>query len=104
MGLGREPYPDPTQLHPESKYFDSKSSESDPRWQLGDVRFVKKFHKPVSREELKKDPLLSEMMLFKRNRLSITRVTEEEYRRVLGLGGGEEAGCPVCVLRGSVIP
>jgi len=91
MEIEGDPYPDPTQFDPESKYFDSKSSESDPRWQLVDVRFVKKFHKPVSREELKKDPLLSEMMLFKRNRLSITRVTEEEYRRVLELAGEEEA-------------
>ncbi|NBW70678.1 MAG: EVE domain-containing protein, partial [Bacteroidetes bacterium] len=28
----REAYPDALQFDPESKYFDEKSSESDPRW------------------------------------------------------------------------
>jgi predicted RNA-binding protein with PUA-like domain len=87
MEVCSEPYPDPTQFNPDSKYFDEKSSESDPRWQLVDVKFVQKFDNPVTRDELKEDELLRDMMLFKRNRLSITRVTEKEYKKILALAG-----------------
>lgn len=87
MEICSEPYADPTQFDPESKYFDPKSDESDPRWQLVDVSFVRKFDKPVTRDELREDPLLEEMMLFRISRLSITKVTAEEYKRILDLAG-----------------
>lgn len=83
--VASEPYPDPLQFDPDSDYFDEKSSESEPRWHLVDVGFVKKFDKPVERDELKEDAICSEMMLFKRNRLSITPVTKEEFERVVEL-------------------
>lgn len=87
MEICSKPYPDPTQFDPDSKYFDPKSSEQEPRWMLVDVKFVSRFDSPVIRDSLKSDPLLSEMMIFKRNRLSITPVTEQEYRKVLELAG-----------------
>ena len=90
MEVCSEPYPDPLQFDPVSKYFDEKSSESDPRWQLVDVKFIQKFENPVSRDELKKHDDLLEMQLFKRNRLSITEVREEEYKKILKLAGAEE--------------
>lgn len=86
MEVCTEPYPDPLQFDPDSKYFDEKSSESDPRWQLVDVKFIQKFDKEVTRDMLK-DAGLTEMQLFKRNRLSITEVTEEEYKQILKLAG-----------------
>ncbi|MEX0994556.1 MAG: EVE domain-containing protein [Balneolaceae bacterium] len=85
MEICSEPYPDPTQFDPGSKYFDEKSSESDPTWQLVDVKFIQKFKEPVTRDELKEVPELKNMMLFKRNRLSITKVREEEYKKILEL-------------------
>lgn len=85
MEICSEPYPDPTQFDPESNYFDEKSRESDPTWWLVDVKFVRKFRTPVTRDSLKEDPLLSGMTLFRRNRLSITPVSEKEYQRVLEL-------------------
>jgi len=87
MEVCTEPYPDPLQFDPDSKYFDPKSSESDPRWQLIDVKFIQKFEKPVTRDELKEHEDLLEMQLFKRNRLSITEVTEEQYNKILKLAG-----------------
>jgi predicted RNA-binding protein with PUA-like domain len=90
MEVSSEPYPDPLQFDPDSKYFDEKSSESDPRWQLVDVKFIQKFENPVSRDELKKHDDLLEMQLFKRNRLSITEVREEEYKKILKLAGAED--------------
>lgn len=89
MEVCTEPYPDPLQFDPDSKYFDEKSSESDPRWQLVDVKFIRKFDNPVTRDELKEHDDLLEMQLFNRNRLSITQVTQEEYRKILGLAGVE---------------
>lgn len=79
MEVASKPYPDPTQFNPNSKYFDEKSSESNPRWMLVDVKFVKKFDKPVTRAEMKKVPELENMKIFKRIRLSITPVTKSEW-------------------------
>ncbi|MEX2463584.1 MAG: EVE domain-containing protein [Balneolaceae bacterium] len=87
MEICSEPYPDKFQFDPESKYFDEKSSESNPRWQLVDVKFIRKFENPVTRNMLKEDESLLEMQLFKRNRLSITEVNEEEYHKILKLAG-----------------
>ncbi len=88
MEIASEPYPDPTQFDPESNYFDPKSRESDPTWYLVDVKFVEKFENPVSREVLKRLPETQEMMLFRRNRLSITEVTPAEYEKILELARG----------------
>ncbi len=79
MEVASAPYPDPTQFDPKSKYFDEKSSESKPRWMLVDVKFVEKFDKPVTREDLKEVLELEDMWIFKRNRLSITPVTQKEW-------------------------
>ena len=89
MEVCTKPYPDPLQFNPESKYFDEKSSESEPRWHLVDVKFIRKFDNPVTRDALKEDESLLEMQLFKRNRLSITEVTEEEYEKILKMAGEE---------------
>ena len=88
MEVCTESYPDPLQFDPDSKYFDEKSSESDPRWHLVDVKFIQKFKKPVTRDELKEHEDLLEMQLFKRNRLSITEVTEEQFEKILKLANG----------------
>ena len=85
MEVCSKPYPDPYQFDPDSKYFDAKSSENNPRWMLVDLKYVQTFQQPVDRDVLQKDPILAEMMLFKRNRLSITPVTPEQYKRVLQL-------------------
>ena len=80
--VASEPYPEHTQFDPESKYFDDKSSEEDPRWQLVDVKFVQKFDEPVTRTAMKKEPSLEEMIIFNRIRLSITPVTEAEWKKI----------------------
>ena len=62
VGLAKvasKPYPDPTQFDPESKYYDPKSSEENPRWCLVDVKFVRKLKRTISLTELKVSPLLA---------------------------------------------
>lgn len=90
MEVASEPYPDFTQFDPKSKYFDEKSSEDNPRWQLVDVKFIQKFKNPVTREAMKEEPTLADMLIFKRSRLSITPVTEAEWKKIHEMAGAEE--------------
>ena len=80
-------YPDPTQFDADSDYFDKKSSTDAPIWFLVDVRHESTFPQPLDRAILQHDPMCCEMMLFKRNRLSITPVTSEEWLAVHQLAG-----------------
>jgi predicted RNA-binding protein with PUA-like domain len=73
-------YPDPTQFDPTSPYYDPKSTQETPRWMLVDVRFVKKTPL-ISLAALRAHPELAGMrVLAKGNRLSITPVTDGEWR------------------------
>lgn len=87
MNVASKPYPDFTQFDPSSKYFDPKSSEENPTWQMVDVEFTQKFEKVVTRDILKEDPLLQKMELFRLARHSITPVREEEWLRIHELAG-----------------
>jgi predicted RNA-binding protein with PUA-like domain len=80
--ISSESYPDPSQFDTESDYYDPKSSLQNPRWFLVNVTFMSIFKHPVTRAKLQEHPVLSNMMLFKRNRLSITPVTEDEWNYV----------------------
>ncbi len=89
MEVASEPYPDPTQFDPDSPYFDEKSSEANPTWELVDVKFVQKFDKAVTRDAIKAEPALQNMTLLKRFRLSVTPVTEEEWLKIHEMAGAE---------------
>ncbi|MBD3615496.1 MAG: EVE domain-containing protein [Gracilimonas sp.] len=89
MEVSSEPYPDPLQFDPNSKYFDEKSSESEPRWQLVDVKFVQKFENPVTRDAMKEEAALDDMELFRLARHSITPVREEEWKKIHEMAGAE---------------
>ncbi|NML30920.1 EVE domain-containing protein [Paraburkholderia antibiotica] len=73
-------YPDPTQFDRKSPYYDAKSSQETPRWMLVDVVFKKKIPL-IPLAALREHPELQDMrVLAKGNRLSITPVTEAEWR------------------------
>jgi predicted RNA-binding protein with PUA-like domain len=79
------PYPDDTQFDPSSKYYDPKSKRENPRWMLVNVRAMEKT-RLVPLAELRAHPDLSAMQLLQRgSRLSITPVTPEEWKIVVGL-------------------
>jgi predicted RNA-binding protein with PUA-like domain len=69
----REAYPDPT-------------AESGP-WVCVDTKAVAPFKTPVTLEDAKTDPKLSEMALIKFSRLSVQPVTAAEWKHVCKLGG-----------------
>ena len=82
--VGR-PYADPTQLDPQSVYFDPKATHAAPRWMLVDVKLVRKTPL-LSLARMRRAPQLASMRVLQRgNRLSITPVTADEWRAVLAL-------------------
>ncbi len=80
-------YPDPTQFDPQSPYFDPKSATDKPRWLLVDVRFEAKTPL-LSLAAMRAAPALATMgVLQKGSRLSITPVTETEWRALAPMLG-----------------
>lgn len=88
MEVVRAGYPDRTAFDQNSKYYDPKSDPAKPRWYVVDVKLLKTFDKPITREDLQQDPVTSGMLVMKRGmRLSIQPVTEAEWKALLGLVG-----------------
>lgn len=86
MKIASSPYPDPTQFDRRSKYYDSKSTEDDPRWMLVDVAFDRKLKRPITLEEIKEHPGLADFLLTKRgNRLSIFPVDKKHWDLILAM-------------------
>jgi predicted RNA-binding protein with PUA-like domain len=73
-------YPDASQFDRKSPYYDPKAKREEPRWMLVDVKLEKKT-RLMALDEMRSHPELAEMITLKRgNRLSITPVTEAEWR------------------------
>jgi len=78
--VASDPYPDPSQFDPRSKYFDAGSQAADPRWMLVDVRALRKTPL-MTIAELRAQRGLADMLILRRgNRLSITPVTPAQWR------------------------
>ena len=86
----REGYPDHTAFDAGSGYFDADSDPSSPRWFMVDVQLVRRFAQPVTLERLRRhaEGRLKDMLILRRgNRLSITPVTEQEWKFINTLAG-----------------
>lgn len=86
VGIGKvasRAYDDPTQFEKKSDYYDATSSKDNPKWQLVDILFVKKFKKVMTLAEVKQDPKLSDMVLAKAPRLSVQPVSIKEFEYIL---------------------
>ena len=81
-----EPYPDPDALDPDNKYFDPKSSAEKPRWWRVDVRFRRRLPEPVTLKTLKQQPGLESMALLRQSRLSVSPVTDAEWKVISSIG------------------
>ena len=76
-------YPDATQFDPNSPYFDPKADPAQPRWMHVDVRLVRKT-RLLGLHAMREAPSLASMVVLRRgNRLSITPVTDDEWKAVL---------------------
>ncbi len=86
MEVASEPYPDPTQFDPQSKYYDPKSTEEDPRWCLVDVAFVRKMKRTITLAEIRETPGLDGLILTRKgNRLSIMPIEQKHWAKLLSL-------------------
>ncbi len=83
----RAGYPDPTARNPQGEHFDPKASVENPIWYMVDVRYHEVLPRVVTLERIKQNPLLADMPLVKRSRLSIQPVTENEWRIILTMAG-----------------
>jgi len=83
----RSGYPDTTALNPNSEHFDPKASVDKPIWYMVDVSYLDPLQKVVTIEAIKQNPLLTDMPLVKRSRLSIQPVAEFEWQIILTMGG-----------------
>lgn len=63
------------------------STTEDARWDCVDIKAVETLPKPVSLEQIKADPRLSDMVLVRNSRLSVQPVTEAEWTIICALAG-----------------
>ena len=81
-------YADHTAFDKKAKHYDEKSDPEEPTWFMVDIKLIKKFATPVTRDDLKAEEKLVDMMLLQRgSRLSIQPVTAAEWKIVHKLAG-----------------
>lgn len=84
MTIASAAYPDPTQFDKKSDHYDPKSTKEDPRWFLVDVKYKKKFKRPILLSELKLDPAFVDMPLVQKgNRLSVMPIKKIHFDKIL---------------------
>src|SRR3954464_8947863 len=83
--VASKPYVDETQFNRKSPYYAAASKKESPRWFNVDVRALRKT-RLISLDEMRKQKPLAKMVTLKPgNRLSITPVTEAEWKHIQGL-------------------
>lgn len=79
-------YPDPTQFDKENKHYDPASKPSQPRWDLVDIAYVRRFRRPLTLDELRKEAKLKGMILLQKgSRLSVQPVSPLEWDHIMKL-------------------
>ena len=79
-------YPDPTQFDKKDAHYDPQSEMSSPRWDMVDIKFVRKFSSPLPLDRLRKERQLTEMVLLRKgSRLSVQPVSHQEWEHILSL-------------------
>ena len=82
MEITKLAYPDPLQFLKGNKYYDSKSTKENPRWLNVDVTLVKKLPL-IELKKLRNFSELKDMMILRKgNRLSITPVSQNEWKLI----------------------
>lgn len=65
------------------------STDTTGRWDCVDIKAVRPLVRPVTLDQIKADPRLTQMVLVKNSRLSVQPVSEAEWRIVCALGATE---------------
>ena len=79
-------YPDATQFDRHDAHYDPASLPDQPRWDVVDIRFVRKFAAPLSLDLLREQASLKGMELLRKgSRLSVQPVRLSEWQEILRL-------------------
>lgn len=65
------------------------STTDDDRWECVDIRALKPMAQPVSLDDIKANPDLTDMVLVKNSRLSVQPVSDDEWSAICKMGGTE---------------
>ncbi|ESZ96825.1 hypothetical protein SBOR_2826 [Sclerotinia borealis F-4128] len=89
MEIVEEHSPDLSAHNPQAPYYDSKSSPDNPKWSVVHVEFRQKLTTPITLKEIKawfgeKGNALENMQMLKLARLSVSKVSGEEWRFLVG--------------------
>jgi len=78
----REAYPDPFALDAKSPYYDETLNKGrENPWVMVDLKAIARFNTPISRDDLKAQKSLSEMMVLRKgSRLSVQPVLDSEFK------------------------
>ncbi|MDF0664610.1 MAG: EVE domain-containing protein [Nitrospira sp.] len=77
-------YPDPTQFNKKDKHYDPRSKPSTPRWDMVDIKYIRRFTRSVTLDELRSETTLKTMVLLRKgSRLSVQPVTPLEWRHII---------------------
>jgi predicted RNA-binding protein with PUA-like domain len=80
------PIPDETAFDPKDSHFEPKATAANPIWCAVEVKYIKHLKSPISIDELRKMKGLEKMVILQKgSRLSITPVTEKEWKIVTGV-------------------
>jgi predicted RNA-binding protein with PUA-like domain len=104
--IARTAQPDPTAVDPTHKIFDPKSihnnksnnnnNSNNNRWVSVLVEFEEQFETPITIQELRAqaiiNPVVANMTLLRRPRLSVMPISSEEWQAVLNLQSRKERG------------
>ncbi|WP_299779938.1 EVE domain-containing protein [uncultured Roseobacter sp.] len=63
------------------------STTEDERWECVDIKAVKPVKTPITLDDIKADPRLSEMVLVRNSRLSVQPVTAKEWQIICEMTG-----------------
>ena len=79
-------YADPTQFDKKNTHYDPESDPASPRWEMVEIKFVRKFPQPLTLDRLRKETRLTGMVLLRKgSRLSVQPVSQSEWNHILTL-------------------
>ncbi|KAH7382893.1 PUA-like domain-containing protein [Cadophora sp. MPI-SDFR-AT-0126] len=89
MAIVQEHTPDLSAHDPSAPYYDESSKPTDPKWSVVHVTFKQKLRTPITLKELKewqaeKGHPLENMQMLRMTRMSVSKVSEGEWRFLLG--------------------
>jgi len=79
-------YPDPTQFDTQDAHYDPESTRSSPRWDMVDIKLVRKLSRLLTLDTLREHGPLKQMVLLRKgSRLSVQPVSPQEWKYILSL-------------------